>query len=136
MLNPIFPSSFLTGVFRRFRPPSRRVAIRVTLAATRSLLTELEFCAWLGQAQPGEVVHYHIGFLALDTVEHVSRLDEWARRELVRLGRRAFWAAERSFVHLVQRRIGPNAFAYIAIARPHRAPRPIPLNILIPEEAA
>ena len=37
---------------------------------------------------------------------------------LRRLALRAYWAAEQRLVHLVQERLGPDLFAYLAIARP------------------
>jgi hypothetical protein len=37
---------------------------------------------------------------------------------------RAWWAAEQRLVHLVQERLGPDLFAYIAIARPKPKPKP------------
>lgn len=85
--------------------------------ATRPLLTEAQFCAWIGQAAPGAMIEYHRGFLAIDTVRASSTLAEADRKELVRLGRRAWWAAEKDLVHLVQRRLGPDRFSYLAIAR-------------------
>lgn len=81
------------------------------------LLTEAQFCAWIGQSAPGAMIEYHRGFLAIDTVRASSTLVEADRKELVRLGRRAWWAAEQNLVHLVQRRLGPDRFAYLAVAR-------------------
>lgn len=81
------------------------------------LLTEAQFCAWIGQAAPGATIEYHHGFLAIDTVRTASTLAEADRKELVRLGRRAWWAAEQNLVYLLQRRLGPDRFAYLAIAR-------------------
>ena len=46
-----------------------------------------------------------------------SDLAEADRKELVRVGRRAWWAAEKNLVYLVQRRLGPDRFSYLAIAR-------------------
>ena len=77
------------------------------LPAIRLGIKEIDLCAWLGQAVPGDILEYHRGFLALDGTPQASRLDDKARRELVRVGQRAFWAAEQGLVHLVQRRIGP-----------------------------
>lgn len=81
------------------------------------LLTEAQFCAWIGQSAPGTAVPYHCGFLAIDTVRVSSDLLEPDRKELVRVGRRAWWAAEKNLVHLVQRRLGPDRFVYLAITR-------------------
>lgn len=81
-------------------------------------LTEIEFCAWVAQAVPGDRLEYHRGFLVLDTFALFSQLDDKSRTELSRLGGRAFWAAEQGLVHLVQERLAPDRFAYIAVARP------------------
>src|SRR5262245_37222781 len=78
-------------------------------------VSELDFCKWLGQAAPGDVLVYHRGFLAADTDPHGSKLPERARRELARLARRAYWASELDRVHLVQRRRGPGDFIYVAV---------------------
>ena len=89
----------------------------ITVRAGRPL-TEIEFCAWVAQAVPGDRLEYHRGFLALDIVPVASRLAPEAREELARMARRALWAAEQDLVHLVQRRNGPNDFSYLAVARP------------------
>jgi hypothetical protein len=81
---------------------------------TRAALGEHEFLGWLGQAPAGEVLPYHRGFLAIDR--------NWSvERQLDRLAALALWAAENGFVHLVQRRHGPEDASYIAIARKHPA---------------
>lgn len=85
----------------------------------RLFLSESQLCAWIGQSAPGAIVEYHRGFLAIDTMRASSDLTEADRKELVRVGRRAWWAAEKNLVHLVQRRLGPDRFSYLAIARQH-----------------
>lgn len=99
-------------------------------------LTELELAGWIGQAVPGEALEYHRGFLALDTVEMFSRLEPAEREELVRMARRAYWAAEQGLVHLVQRRLGPDCFSYLAIARPKLRQERVSLSQLLTQEAA
>ena len=81
-------------------------------------LTEIEFAAWVAQAVPGDRLEYHRGFLVLDTFALFTKLDDRGRTELAKLAVRAFWAAEQGLVHLVQERVGPDQFAYIAVARP------------------
>ena len=73
-------------------------------------LTEIDFLAWLGQAMPGERLIYHRGLLAFDRCAP-------SQQGLSRLADRAYWAAARGFVHLVQRRHGTDDFSYLAIAR-------------------
>ena len=88
----------------------------VTVRASRPL-SEIEFCAWVAQAAPGDRLEYHRGFLVLDVFPMFSKLSNAARAALRGLGSRAFWAAELGLVHLVQERVGPDQFAYIAVAR-------------------
>lgn len=86
-------------------------------ATVSLLLTEAQLCAWIGQATSGARIEYHRGFLAIDTVRTSSDLGEADRKELVRVGRRAWWAAEKNLVHLAQRRLRSDCFAYLIIAR-------------------
>ena len=106
------------------------------LPTLRLRLTEIELCGWIGQAMPGDRVEYHRGFLVLDTLPRWTPLPETKRKELVRLAARARWAAERNLVHLVQRRHGPDDFAYLAIARPRPKQPSASIAALIMEEAA
>ena len=95
----------------------------ITVRARRPL-TEIEFCAWVAQAVPGDRLEYHRGFLVLDIFPMFARLPDQQRAELARLGSRAFWAAEQGLVHLVQERTGPDQFAYIPSPAPNRRPQP------------
>jgi hypothetical protein len=100
-------------------------------------LSEIEFCAWIGAAAPGEMIQYHRGFLAVDIIAVISKLPEPKRAALKKLAARAYWAAEERLVHLVQRRNGPDDFSYLAIARPRRnGAIPDFATLMITEEAA
>ena len=90
----------------------------ITTTRSKAPLTEIEFCAWVAQAVPGDRLEYHRGFLVLDTFAAISKLGQNERVELDLLARRAFWAAEQGLVHIVQERVATDRFAYIAIARP------------------
>lgn len=96
-----------------------------------SPLTDLEFCAWAGEALPGDWLEYHRGFLAIDTVPDVCALLPEDRRRLVALAECARWASSHRMVHLVQRRLGRDQFAYIAIARPKPLARRVELAALL-----
>ena len=98
---------------------------------TRRPLTEIEFCAWVAHAVPGDRLEYHRGFLVLDIFPMFARLPDQQRAELARLGSRAFWAAEQGLVHLVQERTGPDQFAYIAVARPKPKAAAVSLSALL-----
>jgi hypothetical protein len=80
-------------------------------------LNEIELCAWIAQAEPGAVLEYYRGFLALDRTAFGRFADTQARAELALLGSRAHDLAERDLVHLVQFRHGPEDYSYLAISR-------------------
>ena len=56
----------------------------ITIRASRPL-TEIEFCAWVAQAAPGDRLEYHRGFLVLDIFPMLGRLADREREELARL---------------------------------------------------
>ena len=108
-------------------------AIRPTI---RPRIAEIDLCAWLGQAAPDDALEYHRGFLALDASPHGGGLADRERRELGRVARRAWWAAERGLVHLLQCRNGQDDFSYLAIARPRPRTAPASLSSLLLSEVA
>ena len=101
-------------------------------------ISEIEFCAWVGQADPGARLEYHRGFLAHDTIAIASCLSAADMAELGKLASRAFGAFEAGLVHLVQERLGVDHFAYIAIARtkPKSKATVASLSALLLNEAA
>ena len=107
---------------------ARHSAIRATgvtslFDATGPVLDDIGLSAWIAQAEPGETLVYHRGFLAVDTFGTASHLSPERRSALRRTADAALRAAEQDLVHLVQARIGPDQFAYIAVAR--RKPRQV-----------
>ena len=78
---------------------------------------EIDFCAWVAQAMAGERLVYHRGFLAFDAMALLSDLPPGHQRALRDGAAAAMRAAEQDLVHLVQARLGPGQFAYIAVAR-------------------
>ena len=90
----------------------------ITTIRPKAPLTEIQFCAWVAQALPGDRLEYHRGFLVLDAFPGLSKLGDNERTELALLGKRAFWTEGQGLVHLVQERLGPDLFSYLAIARP------------------
>lgn len=95
----------------------------ITVRARRPL-AEIEFCAWVAQAVPGDRLEYHRGFLVLDIFPMFARLPDQQRAELARLGSRAFWAAEQGLVHLVQERTGRTSSPTSPSPAPSRRPQP------------
>jgi hypothetical protein len=87
-----------------------------TPTKTRTRLTEDDFCHWIGEAAPGDTLEYHRGFLAIDRFV----TDRDGRKVLAALAQRAHWAAERGLVFLVQRRLRPGGYSYLAIVRGKR----------------
>jgi hypothetical protein len=98
-------------------------------------LTDVELYAWIAQAEAGARLEYHRGFLGIDVTPVISTLREPERRQLADLGRAALGAFEKGLVHLVQERVGPDRFAYIAVARP-RPRAAASLSALLLEERA
>lgn len=96
----------------------RRRSVAPIMAPCELRMSDVGFLAWVQQAEAGDRLQYHRGFLALDTFALISGLSAKERAELGKLATRAFCAAEQGLVHLVQERIGIDQFAYIAIARP------------------
>lgn len=97
-------------------------------------LPETAFCAWVVQAAPGDRLEYYQGFLVVDAFPALGGLPEQERQALVRLASRAFWAAEHGLVHLVQERIGPERFSYLAIARPRTKAATAKISEILTEE--
>jgi hypothetical protein len=112
--------------------PSAQMATPVGAFA----LNTIQLCAWIAQARPGESLEYHRGLLALDASDETGQFKAAARRELNRVARRAWWAAEHGLVHLVQRRNGPADFSYLAVARLHADQIPQPLSSVLLKEVA
>jgi hypothetical protein len=116
---------------------ARHSAIRATgvvsiFGSDGPALDEIGLSAWIAQAELGETLVYHRGFLAVDTFGSASNLSPERRSALRRTADAALRAAEQDLVHLVQARIGPDQFAYIAIARskPRQAGASLSLRLL------
>ena len=116
-------------------PPTLRLSIAEAL--NKIALTENEFCDRVTDAVPGEVIAYHVGMLAADRSLSVSTLPEGRRIELNAVANRALKLANAGGMHLVQHRIGPERFAYLAIVRPQSLPvhRPTFIKPVLPRLA-
>jgi len=86
-------------------------------------ITEAALGVWLSRATPGERIVYWRGYLARDTWVTRGGLSDIERRRLGMVARRAWLMSADGQVHLVQQRVAPGVFDYIAIARPHKQPR-------------
>ena len=98
-------------------------------------LSAIEFCGWLGQAEPGDAIRYHRGFLILDRFPSNKHLSAVERAELDLLADCATRAAKHELVHLVQRRNAPLDFSYLAIARARPKKAPATMAFPMPEAA-
>ena len=78
---------------------------------------DIRLLAWLNQAEPGDALEYHRGFLALDRSVRSPALSDDDRIALGHMASLAMRLANRGFVDLVQHRIARDCFSYIAIAR-------------------
>jgi len=103
-------------IMARFTPDPRGDTARD--AGRVAEITDIAFYAWVAQAEAGDVLIYHRGFLVVDADKTVSTLPAERRIALRRAADAAFRAAERGLVHLVQQRLEADRFAYVAIARP------------------
>ena len=99
-------------------------------------LNQFGFCAWISQAAPGDRLEYHRGFLGIDITAVISTLLEAERRQLGALTRTAYRSCEAGLVDLVQVRIGPDDFAYVAVVRTRPEDTPIPLDSLLADQEA
>ena len=88
------------------------------VAGSGTEITDIDLYAWVSQAEAGDALIYHRGFLVVDTDKSVSILPTERRLALRGVADAAFRAAEQGLVHLVQERLATDCFAYIAIARP------------------
>ena len=115
---------------------ARHSMIRATgvvsiFGAAGPALDEVGLSAWIAQAAPGETLVYHRGFLAVDATSVISKLPAEQQRTLRLVASAALRAAEQGLVHLVQARIGPDQFAYIAVASPKPKAAAVSLSALL-----
>ena len=96
--------------------------------------SEIHLLAWLGQAEFGEVLEYHQGFLALDRSLRGDTMKDADQRALCLVATRAMRLADQGLVHLLQRRICRDRFSYLAIAHPRTPTNPLAIQTLMSEE--
>jgi hypothetical protein len=114
--------------------PFREGAVISLFGDSGPTLDEAGLAAWVACAAPGEELVYHRGFLAVDVASVISKLPAERQQLLRRVAEAALRAERQGLVHLVQSRLGPSAFAYIAIARP-KPKRPGALSVRLLEAA-
>lgn len=95
-----------------------------------NILSLNAFCDRLAAAAAGDVITYYIGMLAHDCGAMSLVHAEPRRMELCAIASRALQLSDAGRVHLLQRRIGPERFAYLAIVRPQ--PRRLGREMAVP----
>ncbi len=91
------------------------------------LIDEAALASLVAKASAGTRITYHVGHLAHDRCPASQVLDLAACRALSAVANRALRFADAGWVHLVQRRLGPDCWAYILVVRRragHRPPAP------------
>jgi hypothetical protein len=96
----------------------------------RPQIGEAELLAWFLAASPGDRIAYWRGHLAIDLAPTASSLGQSERRRLRGLKVLALSMAETGLLHLVQQRLGPDDYLYLAIARPR--PRQGSARLILP----
>lgn len=99
----------------QLRPPAAVTLPDLRRAVVR---TENDLCDRLADAQAGDVITYHVGMLARDRSPQTQILSNDRCRNLGAVADRVLQLAEAGWVHLVQRRLGEESFAYLLIVRP------------------
>ncbi|PZV39026.1 hypothetical protein [Mesorhizobium kowhaii] len=95
--------------------------MNITQREIPTAVSEPDFCSWLQTAAPGNAIEYHRGFLILDAAQPCrGKLALQRQQELIQLRHLAYWAAEQELVLLVQRRLAPDTFSYLAVRRVRR----------------
>jgi hypothetical protein len=84
----------------------------------RPQIGEPEMLAWFLAASPGDRIAYWRGHLAIELSVTASPLGDSERRRVRGLKVLTLSMAETGLVHLVQQRLGPDDYLYLAIARP------------------
>ena len=103
--------------FQVCRPRARRNP-KPQMIQCKLCLHDVDFLAWVAQAEPGDRLEYHRGFLGVDVDSPITTPSEVDRKALGQLAQKARGAFELGLVHLVQERLATDRFSYIAIARP------------------
>ena len=101
-----------------------------------TITSEEDLCAWVSQAEPGEAIEYHRGFLCIDRCGADRFGAPIDATSLNQIASRALALAEAGFVHLIQQRIEAETFSYLAVARPQPEGAVPTAAVLLSEEAA
>lgn len=81
------------------------------------LIDEATLASLVAQASAGTKITYYAGHLSHDRQPATQVLDLTACRALGAVANRAMRFADAGWAHLVQRRLGPDCWAYILVVR-------------------
>lgn len=87
------------------------------------LIDEATLASLVAKASAGTKITYYVGHLAHDRCPASQALDLAACRALSAVANRALRFADAGWAHLVQRRLGPDCWAYILVVRTRSRPR-------------
>lgn len=85
--------------------------------AVTDVMNDVDLCVWVADAKPGTRIIYYTGHLSRDRLPHNDGYSEAVRRKISELGNAAWMLGNENWVHLVQRRVMPGCWEYIAIRR-------------------
>ena len=85
--------------------------------ALADVMNDVDLCVWVADAKPGARIVYYTGHLSRDRLPHNDGYSEAVRRKIGELGNAAWMLGNEHWVHLVQRRVMPGCWEYIAIRR-------------------
>lgn len=81
------------------------------------MMTDVDLCVWVADAQPGDKIVYYTGHLSRDRLPHKDGYSEHIRRKIGELGNAAWMLGAENWVHLVQRRVSYGCWDYIALRK-------------------
>jgi hypothetical protein len=112
------------------KPPHAQETARMYLGPTDArrepagiasiLIDEATLASLVAKVAPGTKITYYVGHLSHDRQPTTQALDAAACRALGVVANRAMRFADAGWAHLVQRRLGPDCWAYILVVRPRR----------------
>ncbi|MCA3573281.1 MAG: hypothetical protein IOC86_05140 [Aestuariivirga sp.] len=98
--------------------------------APARMMNDVDLCVWVADAQPGDRLVYYTGHLSRDRLPHSEGYSEPVRRKVSEIGNAAWMLGAENWVHLLQRRVAPGCWDYIAV-RKAEAPKLKPVHRII-----
>ncbi|MDP1604856.1 MAG: hypothetical protein Q8M03_16510 [Legionella sp.] len=83
----------------------------------RDILTDIDLCVWVSDAEPGDSLIYYRGHLSHDRAPMPRVYPDEPRWRLDWLAQRALFLNAHGWIDLVQRRRGPAVWDYVAVKR-------------------